>query len=68
MTGQLIPGQVFGQFGGSVSGPIIKDHTFFFLDYQGTRQRLGGEPVADGTDRRLPATPAFCRRAEQTAI
>jgi hypothetical protein len=25
------------QFGGTIGGPIIKDHTFFFFSYQGTR-------------------------------
>jgi hypothetical protein len=29
------------QFGGSAGGPIIKDHTFFFADYEGVRQNLG---------------------------
>jgi hypothetical protein len=29
------------QFGGSLGGPIQKDKTFFFLDYQGKRQRHG---------------------------
>jgi hypothetical protein len=29
------------QFGGTVGGPIAKDRTFFFLSYQGTRQRNG---------------------------
>jgi hypothetical protein len=29
------------QFGGSFGGPIQKDKTFFFVDYQGTRQRRG---------------------------
>lgn len=27
------------QFGGSVGGPIVKDHTFFFFSYEGLRQR-----------------------------
>jgi hypothetical protein len=35
------PGQLYNQFGGSVSGPIRRDRAFFFLDYQGTRQRIG---------------------------
>jgi hypothetical protein len=29
------------QFGGSAEGPIRKDHTFFFVDYEGIRQSLG---------------------------
>jgi hypothetical protein len=29
------------QFGGTVGGPIHRDKTFFFLDYQGTRQTQG---------------------------
>jgi hypothetical protein len=35
------PGQLYNQFGGSLSGPIHKDRAFFFLDYQGVRQRVG---------------------------
>lgn len=41
VTGRYIPSAVFGQFGGSLGGPIRKDKTFFFMDYQGTRQRVG---------------------------
>ncbi len=41
VTGRLIPSSLYNQFGGSLSGPIIKDHSFFFLDYQGQRQRVG---------------------------
>jgi hypothetical protein len=29
------------QFGGAVGGPIIKDHTFFFGDYEGLRDAAG---------------------------
>jgi hypothetical protein len=29
------------QFGGALGGPIKKDKTFFFIDYQGKRQRKG---------------------------
>src|SRR5882762_8099005 len=29
------------QFGGSLGGPVQKDKTFFFIDYQGKRQRRG---------------------------
>ncbi len=36
-----IPPFKLNQFGGSVGGPILKNRTFFFFDYQGTRQRTG---------------------------
>jgi outer membrane receptor protein involved in Fe transport len=29
------------QFGGLLGGPLVKDHTFFFVDYQGQRQSIG---------------------------
>lgn len=38
-------GPVFhqNQFGGVLGGPIVKDHTFFFISYQGTRARQPGQ-------------------------
>ena len=29
------------QFGGALGGPIVKDQTFFYLDYEGQRERVG---------------------------
>jgi Carboxypeptidase regulatory-like domain/TonB dependent receptor len=41
VTGKLIPSSLYSQFGGSLGGPVRKDKAFFFLDYQGTRQKVG---------------------------
>ena len=41
-TNQFIPPTLWNQFGGSLGGPIQKDKTFFFGDYQGTAQKNGG--------------------------
>jgi hypothetical protein len=32
-------------FGGTLGGPLRKDRTFFFLSYQGTRERNGASPL-----------------------
>jgi hypothetical protein len=29
------------QFGGTMGGPLVENHTFFFVDYQGQRQDIG---------------------------
>jgi hypothetical protein len=33
-------------FGGTLGGPIVKNKAFFFIDYEGTRQRDGGPSTA----------------------
>lgn len=40
-AGQPRPVLSRNQFGGTVGGPIKKDRTFFFVSYQGTRERNG---------------------------
>ncbi|MGI4830994.1 MAG: TonB-dependent receptor domain-containing protein [Janthinobacterium lividum] len=37
-TGLTKPKLIRNQFGGTFGGPIVRDHTFFFVDYEGTRQ------------------------------
>lgn len=36
-----VPSALRNQFGGSLGGPILKDKAFFFVDYQGVRQKVG---------------------------
>ena len=38
---QPIPSFRRNQFGGAIGGPLVKNHTFFFADYEGIRQAKG---------------------------
>lgn len=45
-SNRIVPPTLWNQFGGSVGGPIRRNKTFFFGDYQGTRQKNGGSATA----------------------
>lgn len=71
VTGRDVPSELYSQFGGSVSGPIIRDKAFFFLDYQGLRNRLGTSlqtnvPTALVRNTCVNATSGTCNLEEYT--
>jgi len=40
-TSAIRPEYRRSQFGGTIGGPLVRDRTFFFADYQGQRQAIG---------------------------
>ena len=59
-TGQNRPVLKQNQFGGNIGGPVIKNKTFFFFSYQGTRQING---LSGSSSLTLPAIPMDRSRA-----
>lgn len=49
------------QFGASLGGPIVRNRTFFFANYEGFRQQLGGVPQTG-------FVPSAAFRAETAAL
>lgn len=59
-TGQSRPVLKQNQFGGNLGGPVVREKTFLFFSYQGTRQRNG---LSGSSSLSLPAIPTDRSRA-----
>src|SRR5262249_49267858 len=42
LTGKFIPDTLRNQFGGAIGGPVLKNTSFLFGDYEGWRGKIGG--------------------------
>ncbi|HZN11820.1 MAG TPA: TonB-dependent receptor, partial [Blastocatellia bacterium] len=53
------------QFGGTVGGPILKNRSFFFFSYQGTRRRIGQTFISTVPSRDIKERGDFSRQPAQ---
>ncbi|MGC2660603.1 MAG: TonB-dependent receptor [Bryobacteraceae bacterium] len=53
---------LLNQFGGNLGGPIVASKTFFYVNYEGLRQRLGQPQIG------LAPSPLFISQAEASSL
>lgn len=69
-AGRARPKMIRNQFGATIGGPIVKDKTFVFFSYQGTRERNGASRTNSLMNPNIPSvlTDARSTSAGQDAI
>ncbi len=65
LTGKFLPETSKRQFGASLGGRIVENRWFFFGDYEGTRNTVGGSRLV--TYRPPPRAPAISAPTESTS-
>ena len=67
-----LPPTLHNQFGGSIGGPIKKDKLFFFVDYQGLREKTGFSGLTTVPTLKAETTctsgAGFCDLSDYTAF
>ena len=60
----------FNDFGGNLGGPIAKNKTFYFVNYEGSRQRIGisGAGTVPSALMRQQVAELTCARAHSLAV